>query len=72
MGIPSPTTRRTEPNRTAPSTLCIIKQIIAEIVIIDAKITGLFHAFLRERTSKIVKSLKVRESNTTFVSILGV
>ena len=70
MGIPSPTTRRTEPNNTAPSTLCIIKHIIAESVIIEAKITGLFHAFLRERTSKTVKSLNVGESKTTLVSML--
>ena len=41
-------------------------------LMIEAKMTGLFHAFLRERISKIVKSLKVRESKTTFVSILGV
>ena len=39
-------TRRTEPKRIAPSILCMMKHIIAESVIIEAKVTGLFQAFL--------------------------
>ncbi len=72
MGIPSPIIKRIEPNRTAPSVLCIMKQTMAEMVIIDAKVTGLFQAFLLASISKIENSLKVRESNTTLVSIIGV